>query len=98
MNAFHKICRWVRSLSQRRAVKHEIDEELRFHVEQRTTDNVAVKIFFFDFAERVLIVKVFGFYFVNQFGQCRTRLTASNDLLPLSVTVHFRQKKWQILR
>ena len=41
MNPFQTIWRWLRSLGQRRAVKQEIDEELRFHVEQRTADNVA---------------------------------------------------------
>lgn len=39
------ILRWfrsrLRSLRQRRTVKQEIDEELRFHVEQRTADNLA---------------------------------------------------------
>jgi hypothetical protein len=35
MNPFNKIWRWLRSLGQRRAVKQEIDEELRFHIEQR---------------------------------------------------------------
>ena len=30
-----------RSLWQRRAVKQEIDEELRFHIEQRTAENIA---------------------------------------------------------
>ena len=33
--------RWFRSLGQRRAVKREIDEELRFHIEQRMAENVA---------------------------------------------------------
>jgi predicted permease len=31
----------IRSLWQRRGVKREIDEELRFHLEQRTTENIA---------------------------------------------------------
>jgi putative ABC transport system permease protein len=31
----------LRSLGQRRAVKREIDEELRFHLEQRTAENIA---------------------------------------------------------
>ena len=35
------IWRRLRSLGQRRAVKREIDEELRFHLEQRTAENVA---------------------------------------------------------
>jgi len=30
-----------RSLAQRRAVKQEIDDELRFHIEQRTAQNIA---------------------------------------------------------
>ena len=41
MNPFHKICRWLRSLGQRQAVKQEIDEELRFHIGQRTAENLA---------------------------------------------------------
>ena len=40
MNPFHKIWRWLCSLGQRRAVKQEIDEELRFHIEQRTAENI----------------------------------------------------------
>jgi hypothetical protein len=40
MNCFQKIWRWLRSLGQRRAVKQEIDEELRFHIEQRTAENI----------------------------------------------------------
>src|SRR5882762_1869451 len=31
----------LRSLGQRRAMKQEIDEELRFHLEQRTAENIA---------------------------------------------------------
>src|SRR6266436_10061560 len=31
----------LRALGQRRAVKREIDEELRFHIEQRTAENIA---------------------------------------------------------
>src|SRR5690242_10678571 len=31
----------LRSLGQRREVKQEIDEELRFHIEQRTAENIA---------------------------------------------------------
>ena len=31
----------LRSLWQRRGVKREIDEELRFHIEQRTAENIA---------------------------------------------------------
>src|SRR4051812_9270141 len=33
--------RWLRSLGQNRAVKQEIDEEVRFHMEQRTAENIA---------------------------------------------------------
>src|ERR1022692_3734253 len=33
--------RWLRSLGQNRAVKQEIDEELRFHLEQRTAEHIA---------------------------------------------------------
>jgi putative ABC transport system permease protein len=41
MNPFHTIWLKLRSLRQRRAVKQEIDEELRFHLEQRTAENIA---------------------------------------------------------
>ena len=41
MNDFQKIWRWLRSLGQRGVVKQEIDEELRFHIEQRTAANLA---------------------------------------------------------
>jgi hypothetical protein len=41
MNSIHKIWRRLRSFGQRRAVKQEIDEELRFHIEQRTAENIA---------------------------------------------------------
>ncbi len=41
MNSFNTPGRWLRSLGQRRAVKQEIDEELRFHLEQRTVENIA---------------------------------------------------------
>jgi predicted permease len=41
MNSFRTIWRWLRSLGQRRVVKQEIDEELRFHIEQRTAENIA---------------------------------------------------------
>jgi predicted permease len=41
MNPFLKIWYRLRSLAQRRAVKQEIDEELRFHLEERTAQNVA---------------------------------------------------------
>jgi len=42
MNPIHTIWRWLRSLGQRSALQQEIDEELRFHLEQRTAENVAV--------------------------------------------------------
>ena len=35
------IWRWLRSLGQTRAVKQEIDEELRLHLEMRTAENIA---------------------------------------------------------
>ncbi len=38
---FHTIWRKLHSISQRQAVKSEIDEELRFHIEQRTEQNIA---------------------------------------------------------
>ena len=41
MNLFRNIWSRFRSLGQRRAMKREIDEELRFHLEQRTAENVA---------------------------------------------------------
>src|SRR6266446_2548350 len=41
MNPLQTIRRWLRSLGQRRALKREIDEELRFHLEQRTRENIA---------------------------------------------------------
>ncbi|HEX3626988.1 MAG TPA: ABC transporter permease [Verrucomicrobiae bacterium] len=41
MNPFRAIWNRLRSLGQNRVVKREIDEELRFHLEQRTTENVA---------------------------------------------------------
>jgi predicted permease len=41
MNPFHTIWLKLRSLGQRRPVKQEIDEELRFHIEQRTAENIA---------------------------------------------------------
>ena len=40
MNPFKKIWSRLRSLGQRRAVKQEIDEELRFHIEERTAESV----------------------------------------------------------
>ena len=41
MNLFGKILGSLPWLGQRRAVKQEIDEELRFHIEQRTSENIA---------------------------------------------------------
>ena len=41
MNPFMTFFRWLRSLGQSRVVKQEIDEELRFHIEQRTAENIA---------------------------------------------------------
>jgi putative ABC transport system permease protein len=41
MNLFHTIWLRLRSLGRRRAVKEEIDDELRFHVEQRVSENIA---------------------------------------------------------
>ncbi len=42
MNLLRAIWRRLRSLGQWRAAKLEIDEELRFHLEQRTAENIAV--------------------------------------------------------
>ncbi len=41
MNPLNKTWRWLRLLRQAKTVKREIDEELRFHIEQRTTENLA---------------------------------------------------------
>lgn len=41
MNVLKTIWRRLRSPGQRREVKQEIDEELRFHLEQRTAENIA---------------------------------------------------------
>jgi len=41
MNPLRAIWRKLCSLGQRRAVKQEIDEELRFHIEQRTAENMS---------------------------------------------------------
>src|SRR5580704_11738542 len=41
MNPIRTFWLKLRSLGQRRAVKQEIDEELRFHIEQRTAENIA---------------------------------------------------------
>jgi len=40
MNSFNKIWRRLRSLGQTKTVKQDIDEELRFHIEQRTAENI----------------------------------------------------------
>ena len=40
MNQFGMFWKRLRSLVQQREVKREIDEELRFHLEQRTADNL----------------------------------------------------------
>ena len=41
MNLFLKIWNRLRSLGQQRAAKQEIDEELQFHIQQRTVENIA---------------------------------------------------------
>ncbi len=41
MNVLKTIWRRIRSLGQRREMKREIDEELHFHIEQRTAENIA---------------------------------------------------------
>jgi putative ABC transport system permease protein len=41
MNFIQTILRALRSFGRRRAAKREIDEELRFHVDQRTAENIA---------------------------------------------------------
>ena len=41
MNPLPTLWRRIRSLGHRRAVKQEIDEELRLHIEQRTAENIA---------------------------------------------------------
>src|SRR5258708_17168079 len=41
MNLFKTLWRWLRSLAKAKTVKREIDDELRFHIEQRTTENLA---------------------------------------------------------
>ena len=40
MNPFHSIWSRLRSLAQQREAKREIDEELRFHLEQRIAENI----------------------------------------------------------
>jgi putative ABC transport system permease protein len=46
MNPFMKnfgiMRRWLSSVVDRKAAKQEIDEELRFHIDQRTAENIAV--------------------------------------------------------
>lgn len=41
MNLRNRFRHWLRPIGQRRAVKREIDEELRLHLEQRTEENIA---------------------------------------------------------
>jgi predicted permease len=41
VNLFRSIWRRLRSLAQSQAAKREIDDELRFHLEQRTAENIA---------------------------------------------------------
>src|SRR5438874_8584797 len=41
MKSFIRFWRRLCSIAQRRGVKEEIDEELRFHLEQRTAENMA---------------------------------------------------------
>ena len=41
MNRLRTLWRQLRSLTRNRAAKQEIDEELRFHLEQRTAENIA---------------------------------------------------------
>ncbi len=41
MNPILTICRWLRALGRRPTVKQEIDEELLFHLERRTAENIA---------------------------------------------------------
>jgi putative ABC transport system permease protein len=41
MKPFKTFLRWLRGFGQAKAVKQEIDEELRFHLEQRTAENLA---------------------------------------------------------
>jgi putative ABC transport system permease protein len=41
MHPLRTIQSWVRALGQRGQIKQEIDEELRFHLEQRTAENIA---------------------------------------------------------
>src|SRR4029453_13247901 len=41
MNTLVSFWRWLRSLGRSRVMKHEIDEELRLHLELRTAENIA---------------------------------------------------------
>src|SRR5260370_842708 len=41
MNSLRNLWRWLRSLGKVKTVKREIDDELRFHIEQRTAENLA---------------------------------------------------------
>jgi predicted permease len=41
MHPILTICRWLRALGRRPTVKQEIDEELLFHLERRTAENIA---------------------------------------------------------
>ncbi len=41
MNSLKKFWQRIRALGQTKAIKREIDEELRFHIEQRTVENIA---------------------------------------------------------
>src|SRR5688572_19083343 len=41
MRILMSFCHWLRSLVQTPAVKQEIDEELRLHLEMRTAENIA---------------------------------------------------------
>lgn len=41
MKVITVFARWLRSFGRTRAIKQEIDEELRFHLEMRTAENVA---------------------------------------------------------
>ncbi len=41
MKPIKAFVRWLRSLGQTKAAKQDIDDELRFHIEQRTAENIA---------------------------------------------------------
>ena len=41
MNILRTIWNCLRSIGRRRFIKSEIDDELRFHLEQRTAENIA---------------------------------------------------------